>query len=211
MIQGDGWIAGFRQNSRRIILSLVFLAVALVLNYVAGTYTEKVGVTVAPDLILDNIPSVNLSFLYIYGYALIIAVFFIFAIHDIRRFHWMTDQFAFLVIVRSFFISLTHLSTPAHAITVKAPYVFHLLVFTNDLFFSGHTAVPFLGYLIFRHGKIGFFFLVSTIVMASTVLLMHVHYSIDVFAAFFITYGTYRLCSTCMGRPKPATALQGSG
>jgi hypothetical protein len=37
------------------------------------------------------------------------------------------------------------------------------------------------------------FFLVMSLVLATTALLMHVHYSIDVFSAFFITYGTYHL------------------
>jgi hypothetical protein len=32
-----------------------------------------------------------------------------------------------------------------------------------------------------------------SIILASTVLLMHVHYSIDVAAAYFITYGVYVL------------------
>ncbi len=199
MVQGNSWMTGFRQNRRSIIFSLVFLAVALTLNYIAGTYVEKVGLIVAPDLILDNIPAIDLSFIYIYGYAFIIAVLFIYAVNEIRRFPAIIDQLSFLIIVRSFFISLTHLHTPAHAITVNAPYIFHLLVFTNDLFFSGHTAVPFLGYLLFRSEKIGVFFLISTFVMALTVLFMHVHYSIDVFAAFFITYGSYKLCQTCIG------------
>jgi hypothetical protein len=35
--------------------------------------------------------------------------------------------------------------------------------------------------------------LVSSIILAITVLLMHVHYSIDVLSAYFITYGVYKL------------------
>jgi hypothetical protein len=87
---------------------------------------------------------------------------------------------------------LTHLGAPPEAILTDFPRVFNLLIFRNDLFFSAHTAVPFLGYLLFRKERIGKFFLGATIVLASTVLLMHVHYSIDVFAALFITFSTYR-------------------
>ncbi len=65
--------------------------------------------------------------------------------------------------------------------------------FKNDLFFSGHTAVPFLGFLLFKNRKVKYTFLGASIIMAITVLLMHVHYSIDVFSAFFITYGTFKI------------------
>jgi len=181
-------------NLKRIVLSLVILAAAVLINYVAGLYVEHTPVAVASDLILDNIPVVNLSIIYFYGYAFVIAVFFAIAFMDLKRFPEILTQFSVLVMLRSFFISLTHLGTPANAVALKAPYLFHLLVFTNDLFFSGHTAVPFLGYLLFRKQKAGTFFLIATIVLASTVLLMHRHYSIDVFAAFFITYGSYKGC-----------------
>ncbi|MBD3360385.1 hypothetical protein GF366_01130, partial [Candidatus Peregrinibacteria bacterium] len=68
------------------------------------------------------------------------------------------------------------------------------LFFENDLFFSGHTAVPFLAFLVFKESKIfKWVMFAGSILMAITVLLMHVHYSIDVFAAFFITYGIYSI------------------
>lgn len=187
------WAKELKKHRYHILISLVFLAITLIINYFAGIYVNKMGLVIASDLILDHIPTVDLTFLYIFGYAIFIAVFFIYTIvFEIKRFDFVISQFSFLVLLRSFFISLTHLKAPAEAIAVNLPHIFNLLVFTNDLFFSGHTAIPFLGYLLFRKKKIGIFFLIATIVFASTVLLMHVHYSIDVFAAFFITYGSYK-------------------
>ena len=71
------------------------------------------------------------------------------------------------------------------------PKAYDFLIFNNDLFFSGHVAIAFLGFLLFQEKKLKIFFLIATIVMALTVLFMHVHYSIDVFAALFITYSTH--------------------
>jgi membrane-associated phospholipid phosphatase len=99
-----------------------------------------------------------------------------------------------LVMVRSFFITLTHLKIPADAIIVEFPKIYDFVAFNNDLFFSGHTAIAFLGFLLFIKQKtLRIFFLISTVVMAITVLFMHVHYSIDVFASLFITYGSYKI------------------
>jgi hypothetical protein len=61
-----------------------------------------------------------------------------------------------------------------------------------DLFFSGHTGLPFLMSLIFwenRHLRRGF--LLSSVVAAVAVILGHLHYTIDVFSAFFIAYGIH--------------------
>jgi membrane-associated phospholipid phosphatase len=38
-----------------------------------------------------------------------------------------------------------------------------------------------------------YLFLAWSVVFGATVLLGHLHYTIDVFAAFFITYGIYHL------------------
>ena len=62
----------------------------------------------------------------------------------------------------------------------------------NDMFFSGHTAIPFLGLLLFKR-PVRYFFLCGSIRMGVVVLLIHVHCSIDVVAAFFMTYTSYRM------------------
>lgn len=178
----------------RILMSLAFLAIALTLNNIAGKYVDRVGNAVSTDIILDNIPVVDLSTVYVYGYALVIAILFLYPVLFERKcFHVVVTQLSLLICIRSFFITLTHLKPPANAIMIHFPSVFPMFVFSNDMFFSGHTALPFLGYLLFKRRRIRVFFLLATITLALTVFFMHDHYSIDVFAAFFITYGSYKL------------------
>lgn len=63
---------------------------------------------------------------------------------------------------------------------------------SNDLFFSGHTGLPFLFALIFWKYKIPrYVFTVSSGIAGVAVLLSHVHYTIDVLGAYFITYTIY--------------------
>jgi membrane-associated phospholipid phosphatase len=66
--------------------------------------------------------------------------------------------------------------------------------FGGDLFFSGHTGMPFLLALIFWEDKwTRFLFLGFSIMFGIVVLLAHLHYSIDVLSAFFITYTIFHL------------------
>lgn len=189
------WKFEIRNNKKAIIFSLIFLAIALILNNFAGEYVdEKAKVSAVSDLILDHLPVINLSFIFIWGYTLVIAIgLFYVLFFNVKDLHKAISQFSLLVLIRSFFISLTHLSAPVNAIIIKMPHIYNVLVFHNDQFFSGHVAIAFLGFLLFRKEKIGIFFLIATFVMALTVLLMHVHYSIDVFAAVFITYGSFKI------------------
>jgi hypothetical protein len=191
----DEWKAEYKNNKPLIIVSIILLVSALTLNYLAGVYTNSAPVTSVNDIVLDSIPHVNLSFLFIWGYFLVIFMLFFYpAMYEVKEFHIVLSQVSLLILIRSFFISLTHLGLPADAILPIGPQIWGLIIFKNDLFFSGHTALPFLGFLIFRKQKIiSTFFLIMTIVLASTVLLMHVHYSIDVFAALFITAESYRI------------------
>ena len=65
---------------------------------------------------------------------------------------------------------------------------------SNDLFFSGHTGAPFLMALVFwPHKRLRYIFLAWSGFFAVVVLLGHIHYTIDVLSAFFITYGIYHI------------------
>jgi len=58
----------------------------------------------------------------------------------------------------------------------------------HDLFFSGHTAKCLLASLLYENKKLKIFFIFLTCIMASFLVLQHVHYSIDVFFAPIVTF-----------------------
>lgn len=190
---GTEFKESLKKNWKYILISICFLIISMVLLNFAGNYADKKGVYSVGDLILDNLPSLNLYFLFVYGALAVIIFFFAYSIFfKTEKLHIIISQFSFLILIRDFFLILTHLKIPVDYI----PYAssgFNFFIFTNDLFFSGHTAVPFLAFLLFKDSKIKWIFLALTIMMGATVLLMHVHYSIDVFAAPFITYGCYKI------------------
>jgi hypothetical protein len=178
-----GWMAEVLACKRLIVLSLAFVAIGLAFDYACGMYVHTKPGVKAPDLILDLFDPINASFLFIYGYVSLIV-----------------GMFAYPALFR---LRMIHLETPAGAITVSYPFFFRSLYFENDMFFSGHTAMPFLGFYLFRHSWLRWVFLAGSITMGIVVLAMHVHYSIDVLAAFFMTYGSYRIGHTVLRRMDP--------
>lgn len=61
----------------------------------------------------------------------------------------------------------------------------------KDLFFSGHTATMFIYYLVLPSGRVRAIFLAGFLVMAACLIVQRVHYSIDVVAAPFFSFGAY--------------------
>jgi len=184
-----------KKNKYKILFSLLFLAAAVVIYGLCGDFVSDHTWSAVQDMILDHFGPYDLSFIFLYLFAIVVAVYILYPlIYHPDEFSYTLSILSIFIITRSLFMLFTHLGAPSDAIIVNASGPLSILTFSNDLFFSGHTGLPFLGYLIFRkkHKGIGYFMLASSIILGITVLLMHVHYSIDVFAAFFITYGIYR-------------------
>lgn len=189
-------LLGERRYVISLVVSIIFILVALFINFIASKYTDSIPALSVGDLILDNIPLIDLSFFYRTGLFFIIAVIILYPIlFQPELLPFTAKTFAAFIIIRSFFITLTHIGAPEpfYALTqMMYESSFVKLFYLNDLFFSGHTGIPFLAALLFWENKVvRYFMLFSSFVMAVTVLFMHVHYSIDVFSAYFITYTIY--------------------
>lgn len=188
------WKKDIIEHKNKIFLSILFLAIAIIFTILSGDYVDETKTVSVPDIILNNIPVLNLSFIFVWGIVLVIFIFLVYPLlYEPRKFHYAIGMLSLFLCIRSVFLILTHLGEPMGAINPSAPGILQFVTYSNDLFFSGHAGIPFLGYLIFGSRKIKYFMLIASIILSITVLLMHIHYSIDVASAYFITYGIYRI------------------
>jgi len=180
-----------------VIIGALFLAFSVTaLNYAIG-YTRTSQSNAVTDLILDNIPTFNVAWIVAYGPLALILLISAVTLMEPRRVPFVMKSFALLILIRSAFITFTHLAP----FPERSGLIHNALLDTlgingsSDLFFSGHAAMPFLAALIFwDNKKLRIMFLLISIFFAIVMLLGHLHYSIDIFAAFFITYTISHLC-----------------
>lgn len=178
---------------RKIIISSLFLVVSLTANYYASMFAVEKASNPVEDLILSNIPTFDVAELFVIGPM----VFWLFMAYILFRtpykIPFALNTIALFTLIRSGFVTLTHIGiSPGHIII---PHDFLGFFPTGaDLFFSGHTALPFLMALIFWDRQwLRLFCIAASIFFGVVVLLGHVHYSIDVASAYFITFSIYHI------------------
>ena len=179
----------------RVSTAIVLFLISLIVNFYAGTFATARASNAVNDLVLNNIPVFNVDLFFVYGP--LVVWFFVawFCLIKPQRIPFVFKSLALFVLTRSLFITLTHIGPfPDHAIIDYSSDFIKRFSFGGDLFFSAHTGLPFLMALVFwRHRRLRLFFISASIFFGVIVLLGHLHYSIDVLSAFFITYSIYHL------------------
>lgn len=188
---------------RSFFVSSGLVLISLVINYFAAQYAVDRASGAVADIVLSNIPVFDVDYIFVFG-PIIFGIWVAFlCFSNPETLPFTLKSIAIFVIVRSGFITLTHIGPfPDHAVIDGGSAIllhalsnnpnFFLFSTGADLFFSGHTGLPFMMALVFwKHHLTRIFCIATSIFFGIIVLLGHLHYSIDVAAAFFITYTIY--------------------
>ncbi len=167
----------------------IFVVQPLAIDFANEAASNPVG-----DIILSNTPVFDVGIYFVYGMFLLVGFITLLCLHKPQRIPFVLHSLTLFVLIRSVFVSLTHIG----AFTTQAQSDFGPAItrafFGADQFFSGHAGAPFLMALIFWHvPALRYIFLTWSVFFSVVVLLGHLHYTIDVASAFFITFGIYHI------------------
>jgi len=190
---------GFFTKERRksLFIGLILFVLAIIFQFYASAYSTRVSSNFVHDIFLDNLPVVDLSGIIVEGALGVIAGSMILIASKPKYIIFALKVTALFIAIRAMFIALTHLGIYPGTLAPEPGFFDNLY---NDFglsagyFFSGHTGLPFLLALVFWNERFwrNTFFVIS-LIFGVSVILAHIHYSIDVFAAPFITYTIFRM------------------
>jgi hypothetical protein len=191
---------GNRAYVRSVCEGAVFLAASTIAIFAAVTYATVHASNYVTDFVLSRVGPFNVRFLFIYGTFTAFVITASLLAWRPNRLPFALKAVALFLLVRAVFVALTHMA-PSPIDPQKAAPFFNSIFYGSDLFFSGHTGLPFLAALAFWHiPQWRIFYLALTAFFGSIVLLGHYHYSIDVLAALFITHGVFQTSCWLFGR-----------
>jgi hypothetical protein len=176
-----------------LLEALLLFIVSVYATHLASRYAEINASNFVEDLILSNTRVYDFELIFVHG-AIMMTLFVVVLCFVFRKTApFLIKTVSLFIIIRAMFVSLTHLGPYPTKLMLDSGLL-NFITTGNDLFFSGHTGLPFLVALIFwNHLYLRVLFIYTSVVFGVIVLLAHLHYSIDVFAAFFITYSIYHI------------------
>ena len=190
----EAWQLRSFRNKTFVALALVAIILLTLPTFFA--FIEKREGMVLQDFVLDAIPAKDVSIpTFVVIWSVVLLVFYR-IYQSPRLFLVVAYGFILMCLARILTISLLPLNPPAGIITLKDPianiaYGGNGIFITKDLFYSGHTGNMFLFFLCLQHKWDKIIALAASFIVGILVMVQHIHYSIDVFAAFIFTYFIY--------------------
>lgn len=185
------------------IYTLVGVLVMLVASYLLytrlGWVADQRTLPVGSDWLLRRLPVVDVLPVLSWGwFGLHIFAAGAAAAYYPRRIPFLIFLLSVFLVIRTVFVFLSPIGHPAGMLDMsKMDWIFAKIMgewtFQNEFVFSGHTGIPFLFYLFFDTPWLKRIMLAGSITMAVCVLLSHNHYTVDVLAAYLVTYSIYKL------------------
>ena len=178
---------------RSILSSIAVFAFSVGISSYAIQYATEKASNPVSDIILSNTSPRDVDGLFVFGTIMLIAYIALLLLAHPKRIPFVLYSLALFFFIRSAFITFTHVGPfPVPPVGNDWGSLARHFLFSSDLFFSAHTGAPFLLALIFwRDRVLRGAFLAWSVFLAMVVLLGHLHYTIDVASAYFITFTIY--------------------
>lgn len=188
------WKLFWKEKRNRVLFFVTLLALCftlfLFLHFL--TYNEsRIGFHF-DDPILRLFTPIDVSiftFILTYGFAITGMVI---SFQKPEMFIKLLQCYTIITLLRMLCLYIIPLEPPVNIIPLQDPFL-HSSFYSGrdnlkDLFFSGHTATMFLFAFLFNDKLVKRVFIFAGFLIGMLVMLQHVHYSIDVFAAPFVAY-----------------------
>lgn len=194
------WKEFLKSKTNKIELGITLILLIVVLTALANflNFVESRQGVLLRDPILNLFNPIDLTWLIFSLIYLSLFAAIIILLKNPEKLIFAIQVYILMVIIRMAAMYLLPLQPPAKMIILNDPFVEFFgtgQTLTKDLFFSGHTATLLILFLVSEKSISKIIFLISTIIVALAVLIQHVHYTIDVFAALFFTYACYKIFS----------------
>lgn len=192
------WSTQFSDKNFRVIFFATIVVLLICLTALSNflTYNDTLSGVAYIDPILKYFTPIDLTyvtFFIIYGGLLTGLIFLIqYPNHLLIAF----QAYSLMVLFRICVMYSLPLDPVPDTIPLEDPLV-QLFgtgkILMRDLFFSGHTSTMFLLSLTAPIKKLKYIFIFLTVLVGLAVLIQHAHYTVDVLAAPFFAYTSYRI------------------
>lgn len=181
-------------KSRYFYIGLLTAIAGSALNFASQTYlhnymSEGKTLPMLSDLILDNLPVLDVSLLYDLFCIIIFTVVAIYIVHrkDYNRFPYILFLCGIFFIIRGIFIVLTPFGNPPEFMG-SDPLFNGFSKYELGVYPSGHVGNSFLLLLLVNDKVYRYILGFCLLVVVFSLFLAHGHYSIDILSGFFFAY-----------------------
>jgi hypothetical protein len=187
-----------KEHRRSLFVGLILFSLAVVFQFYASAYVSRVSSNSVADLLLNFLPIVNLNWLIVEGALGAIIFTFLLVLAKPQYLLFSLKAVAIFIATRAVFIACTHIGIyPGQVNPDNTGFfdgIYTGLGLQAGFFFSGHTGLPLLMCLIFWDEKIWrYIYMIMATIFGIAVLFAHVHYTIDVLAAPYMTYAIFKM------------------
>jgi membrane-associated phospholipid phosphatase len=181
-------------KSKYFYIGLVSAIFGACLNFASQAYlhhymSEGKTLPMLSDLILDNVPVIDLSLIYDIFSLVVFAVVVIYLVHkkDLNRLPYILLLCGIFYIIRGIFIVLTPLGNPPE-FHGSDPLFNGFSIYELGVYPSGHVGESFLLLLLVNDKVYKYILSFCLAVIIITLIIAHSHYSIDILSGFFFAY-----------------------